>query len=61
MHLMLERAGRNMIPDYLFEEGLNNTYLENDMKHVAKPKQLYEMSQKDYVSLFNLFLCRPPS
>ncbi|KOB68790.1 Gustatory receptor [Operophtera brumata] len=37
-----------MIPDYLFEEGLNNTYLQNDMKHVQTRKQLYERTQRDY-------------
>lgn len=39
-----------MIPDHLFEEGLNNTYLQNDMKHVPTEKHLYEKTQKDYVS-----------
>lgn len=42
-----------MIPDDSFEESLNHTYLQNDMKHVQPQKQLYERTQKDYVSLFS--------
>lgn len=41
-----------MIPDQLFEEGLNNTYLQNDMKYVPQSKRLYERTQKDFVSAF---------
>lgn len=39
-----------MIPDHLFDEGINNSLLRNDMKHVYQNKTVYEKTQKDYVS-----------
>ncbi|XP_045448065.1 gustatory and odorant receptor 22-like [Melitaea cinxia] len=37
-----------MIPDHLFEEGINNSLLRNDMKHVQLNRVVYEKTQKDY-------------
>ncbi|XP_045497998.1 gustatory and odorant receptor 22-like [Colias croceus] len=37
-----------MIPDHLFEEGINNALLLNEMKHIHKNKDVYEKSPRDY-------------
>ncbi|KAL0838936.1 hypothetical protein ABMA28_016946 [Loxostege sticticalis] len=37
-----------MIPDHLFDEGINNTLYQNDMKQVQKNKHVYERNQRDY-------------
>lgn len=39
-----------MITDQQFEDGLNNTYLQNDMKYIPQEKKLYEKTQNDFVS-----------
>ena len=38
------------IPDHLFDEGINNTLLHHDMRHVMQNKSVYEKTQRDYVS-----------
>lgn len=40
------------IPDHHFDEGINNTLLDYDMRHVQQTKSLYEKTQKDYVSTY---------
>ncbi|XP_063826328.1 gustatory and odorant receptor 22-like isoform X2 [Ostrinia nubilalis] len=37
-----------MIPDHLFDEGINNTLYQNDMKQVQSNKHVYERNQRDY-------------
>ncbi|KPI94482.1 Gustatory and odorant receptor 22 [Papilio xuthus] len=37
-----------MIPDHLFEEGINNSFLHKDMKHLQQNKTIYDRTQKDY-------------
>ncbi|KAL4707800.1 hypothetical protein ACJJTC_001746 [Scirpophaga incertulas] len=37
-----------MIPDHLFDEGINNSLLQGDMKHVQSTKYMYERTQRDY-------------
>ncbi|CAG9561908.1 unnamed protein product [Danaus chrysippus] len=37
-----------MIPDHLFDEGINNSLLRNDMKHVHLNRIVYSKTQKDY-------------
>ncbi|CAD0201413.1 unnamed protein product [Chrysodeixis includens] len=36
------------IPDHLFDEGINNTLLHHDMRHVQQNKSVYEKTQRDY-------------
>ncbi|XP_039753355.1 gustatory and odorant receptor 22-like [Pararge aegeria] len=37
-----------MIPDHLFEEGINYSLLRKDMKHLQLNRIVYEKSQRDY-------------
>ncbi|XP_030019928.2 gustatory and odorant receptor 22 [Manduca sexta] len=37
-----------MIPDHLFDEGINNSMFENEMKYVQNKKTVYDRTQRDY-------------
>ncbi|CAK1580144.1 unnamed protein product [Parnassius mnemosyne] len=37
-----------MIPDHLFDEGINNSLLQKDMKHVQQNRTVYDRTQRDY-------------
>ncbi|CAG9786653.1 unnamed protein product [Diatraea saccharalis] len=43
-----------MIPDHLFDEGINNSLLQSDMKHVQGNKIVYERTQRDYVRYYRV-------
>ncbi|KAF9797482.1 hypothetical protein SFRURICE_017053 [Spodoptera frugiperda] len=36
------------IPDHLFDEGINNTLFDRDMRHIQQNKTVYEKTQRDY-------------
>nr|AMZ01261.1 gustatory receptor [Helicoverpa armigera] len=36
------------IPDHLFDEGINNTLLQHDMRHVQQNRIVYEKTQREY-------------